>query len=64
MKFYSYTPDKNDNEPCGTEGKMIFELKSLRGAINRCNITGRPYKLYTYTNFYDDKTFQLIAWKG
>lgn len=63
MKFYAYIPDKNDNEPLGTEGKLLFELKTINGAIKRCEKYLKVYRLYTYTNFYDDKTFRLLDHK-
>lgn len=62
MNFYAYEPDKNGNEPMGTEGRVLFELKTTRGAIRRAfrRFSGRPFRLYKYTNFYNDKTFTLI----
>lgn len=68
MKFYAYTPDKKidyselKNEPVGTFGKSMFELKTINGAINRCKriFNNNPFILYSYTNFYNDKTFKLI----
>ena len=73
MKFYVYTPDENcnypdalKNEPVGTFGKMMFELKTTNGAINRCNkgFGSQPFLLYSYTNFYDNKTFKLVYEKS
>jgi hypothetical protein len=60
-KFYAYVPNENGKEPLGTFNKLLFELKTLRGAVNRCSkIFKKSYRLYTYTNFYDEKTFTLI----
>ena len=35
MKFYAYIPDKNGDEPLGTENRILFELKTTQGAIKR-----------------------------
>jgi len=73
MKFYSYIVNRNlifinsvlPFEPCGSDGKMIFELKTVQGAIRRCTklYTEKEFKLFTYTNFYDNKTFKEIKVK-
>lgn len=63
MKFYAYKGDYEiGHEPCGTEGKLMFELKTTRGAIKRVRgiFKSSPFKLYTYTNFYDDNTFRVV----
>ena len=72
--FYAYLTDTPDapgmsDEPLsyGTSRRFIWrDLKTTRGAINRL----RPYegvtgwKLFTFTNFYDDRTFRLVATGG
>jgi hypothetical protein len=60
-KFYAYKPDKSGREPLGTSGRTLFELKTVDGAKNRAKkMLGSGYKLYTYTNFYNDKTFKVV----
>lgn len=61
MKFYAYVPDKNGNEPMGTFGSFLIDLKTLRGAINRVKSYGKTnFRIFTYTNFYDEKTFTKV----
>lgn len=64
MKFYGYY---NDLAPLGAErpagdNKMMFELKTVKGAIQRMEryAKGQPFKLYSYTNFYNNSTFEHI----
>lgn len=62
MQWYAVQLDTNGHEHVGGSGKLLFELKTLRGAINRVkasNITGK-WRLYTYINFYDRTTFTLF----
>lgn len=63
MKFYAYIMDKDGKEPFGTANRLLFTLKTINGATNRCFriFKGKPYKLFSYTNFYDDKTFREIT---
>ena len=61
MKFYAYIPTKDGKEPMGTADKLLFELKTTRGAIKRTRKhLGPRYMLFRYTNFYDDKTFRRV----
>lgn len=62
--FYAYKGnEKLGSEPLGTEEKIIFELKTIHGAINRCKRVFKDsrYMLYKFANFYDDTTFQFIV---
>lgn len=63
MKFYAYAP-KDGKEPMGTDRKLLFELKSIKGAHRRAQrVLGErygEYVLFTYTNFYNDKTFKKV----
>jgi hypothetical protein len=62
MKFYGYIGNYDLGcEPLGTEGRHLKELKTLAGAIKHFKqwFNNKPFKLYTYHNFYDDKTFKL-----
>lgn len=62
MKFYAYKgKEELGKEPLGTFNKQVIELKTINGAKRRCvNVWGNDYKLYSFTNFYDNKTFQEI----
>ena len=63
MKFYAYLGNHLlGEEPLGSENKLMFELKTVKGAKNRCvrAFGKRPYVLFSYTNFYDNKTFKEI----
>jgi hypothetical protein len=65
MNFYAYKDQYLlGHEPLGTANRMIWrDLKTVRGAINRAKkLWGRWYRIYTFTNFYDDKTFKLVAY--
>jgi hypothetical protein len=60
MKFYAFKGNHElGAEPCGTEGRILFELKTFWGARRKARaLLGPVYKLFTYSNFYDDKTFR------
>ncbi len=60
MNFYVYP---GSEEPLGTEGRLVWrDLKTRSGAIRRARriFKGKPFSLYTFTNFYDDSTFTCI----
>ena len=60
MNFYVHA---GSEEPTGTDGRFVWrDLKTKRGAISRaCRIFGdKPFSLYTFTNFYDGRTFKPI----
>jgi hypothetical protein len=59
MKFYAYKGDYPfGKEPLGCDGRLIFELKTIRGALKRCyQYLGSPFKLFSFTNIYNDATF-------
>ena len=62
MKYYGYIPTSDGKEPLGTFGRVIFENKDERKAIRIArNRLGLEFKLFKYTNFYDPKTFTLVA---
>lgn len=60
--YYVYnTTDELGNEPLGTEKKHIFTnttLKLVKRVIRTWGFD--KYSIYSFTNFYDDKTFKLI----
>jgi hypothetical protein len=65
MKFYAYIPTEEGKEPIGSGNSLLFELKTVRGAINRSirYLKTDNIRVYTYWNFYDDKTFRLVYGK-
>jgi len=63
QNFYVYKGiSELGQESLGTEGKHIWrDLKTLRGAIRRMRLYGyESFRIYTFSNFYDDKTFKLV----
>ena len=62
MKFYAYKGRYSlGKEPLGTFGKMMFELKTVEGAIRKVTkVYGPDVSIYSYTNFYRDETFRRI----
>lgn len=71
MKYYAYktsTPYQKDmgDEPTGTFGRMLFELKTDAGAVRRCRRLwpNSSWKVYGYTNIYRDNTYFLVAGQG
>lgn len=63
MKFYAYKGLASlGDESLGTEGKAIWkDLKTVRGAIRRASkLWGQDFSLFTFINFYDDKTFRRV----
>jgi len=68
MNFYSYTTETPNtpglaDEPLGSGGRFIDrDLKTVRGAVNRMKQTwpDKSFKVFSFTNFYDDKTFRLV----
>lgn len=62
MKFYAYKGRMPlGKEPLGTFGKMMFELKTIDGAIRKVlKAYGSEVSIYRYTNFYRDSTFTRI----
>ena len=51
------------DEPLGSGGRSIDrDLKTLRGVVNRLKKSwpGKSFKVFRFTNFYDDKTFRLV----
>ncbi len=66
MKFYAYIPNEREQEPIGTANRIIFELKTIRGAIRRAErILGiDTFCLFSYRNFFSNDTFNLIMEKG
>ena len=60
MKFYAYL-DENGKEILGSDNKILFELKTYNGARRRAvRILGAGVRVFSYRNFYDEKTFTQI----
>ena len=61
MKFYAYRLTDGGGEPTGSANRLLFELKTVKGGIRRAvkqlGKYGRNIRLFSYTNFYDIKTF-------
>lgn len=71
MKFYAYIPrkghfyagdPKTGDAPPGTDNQLLFELKTVAGAHRRAKsvFKSKPYKLFRYTNFYNEDTFRRV----
>ncbi len=63
MQFYCYRGRAALGcEQLGTEGRAILrDLKTVSGAIRRARrFFGPQFRLYSFTNFYDDCTFREV----
>lgn len=67
MNLYAYRGTYElGKEPCGTYGKILIqhgEYKTLRGFLRYGIPTawrGKPYRVYTFSNFYRAETFTLV----
>ena len=66
MQYYSYVTENPCSpnwidEPVGGDGRSIDrDLKTLRGVVNRLKKAwpGKSFKVFTFTNIYDQKTFR------
>lgn len=66
MNFYAYIPTEKGKEPMGTANRKLFTTDSPQKAITQARkALGEVFKLYSYTNLYNDKTFKLVmnTWK-
>ena len=67
-QFYTYLTDEPQapgmlDEPIGSDGRFIDrDLKTVRGVVNRIKRArpGKSFKVFSFTNFYDDRTFRLV----
>jgi hypothetical protein len=68
MQFYSYVTENPKafgltDDPLGTMGKSIDrDLKTVNGVVRRLRRAwpGRSFKVFTFTNFYDERTYRLV----
>ncbi|MBU0711555.1 hypothetical protein KKA87_06495 [bacterium] len=64
MKFYAYKGQaKLGDEKLGTSDRMIFELKTSKGAIRRClkRFSFGDFRLYQIGEIYDISTYKEIT---
>ncbi len=68
MQFYSFVSENPYvegmiDEPVGSGGRSIDrDLRTLRGVVNRLKKAwpGKSFKVFTFTNFHDPKTFRQV----
>jgi len=59
MNFYAYIP-KDGKEPVGTADKIISrKYKSLKSFLKYGLYNPDLFRVFTFTNFYDESTFKL-----
>jgi hypothetical protein len=67
--FYAYLTDTPDtpgmsDEPLGTSSRWIWmDIKTIPAAVNRLSKV-HGWKLFMFTNIYDNRTFRLVATGG
>jgi len=61
MQYYAYKPDDSGKEPMGTSGRMLYELKTDKGAIRRAvRQYGQSARVFSFLNFYKNSTFRQV----
>jgi len=61
MKIYAYKPTLDGKEPTGTSNRLLYELKTKRGALKRAyKFLGNTARVYTYTNLYNESTYTKL----
>ena len=68
MQYYSYVTENPCSpnwidEPVGSGGRSIDrDRKTLRGVVNRLKKAwpGKSFKVFTFSNFHDPKTFRQV----
>ena len=63
MDFYAYKGKQPlGSEDLGTDNRLIIhDLKTKKGAINRCKqIWGSNFSLYRFNKTYDNSSYELI----
>lgn len=63
MNFYAYIPREDGSEPVGSDNRLIIrDLKTIRGVKKQCSkiFKNKKYRLFTFSNFYDESTFREI----
>ncbi len=63
MHYYAYKGQHElGKEPLGTEGRMLIVKTTDKAAKKTAKkVLGPDFRLYAYTNFYNDKTFREIT---
>lgn len=65
MKYYAYILTEQNTEPLGSFGRVFFEAKTfnpkklIKMAKDRLP-KNKSFRLFSYTNFYDNNTYRLI----
>ena len=65
--FYAYKGTHElGQEPLGSDGRHIWkDLKTVQGARRRCLRMGwESFRIYTFSEFYSTKTFNLVVSEG
>jgi hypothetical protein len=61
MTYYAYSPDKDNKEPVGSDNRILCDYKHPTYAIRKCHrFFTSSFRLYSYTDFYDESPFKLI----
>ncbi len=62
MKYYAYKPSDCDQEPIGTNGRILFKSNTDEDAIKHTeSILGNRYMLFSYTTLYNKrKKYKLV----
>jgi hypothetical protein len=63
MDFYAYRGNADlGQEKLGTDNRAMLHYKTNGEAVRRClkKWPDNIFRLYSYTNFYNDKTFKEI----
>ena len=68
MEFYCYitktpeAPGLSDALVAGDGRTIHRDLKTVRGVVNRMRRLwpGKSFKVFSFTNFYDNKTFRHV----
>lgn len=63
MGYYAYKGTaKLGMEPVGSSDRMLWRSKTRNYALKQAKLLfGKgPYKFYSFLNFYDNRTFQLV----
>jgi len=66
MRFYAYVPNDEGKEPLGTSHRVLFQLKTVRGAIRHCRRTlgWDRFRLFSYFNFHKEETHRMVHEEG
>ena len=68
MQYYAYITDtpaapNMTDDRIGGDGRLICrDLRTVKGVVRRATRSwpDRSFKVFAFTNFYDDRTFRLV----